>query len=197
MTVDGMAAARTLQSYSPLAHHGACLYYVWKAYDAHGANTARSARYALDAWHMSEGKHIGDWNPPAGVPVWFGAKPGSDAGDVVISIGGGRVVATDQPRYGVVGTCTIAERAALIDRPYLGWTESIFDQPIAYEHTLEEDMIVNIKGIRGKRRGGLYYVSGGKATFIGGRTWLKQGRYPMFTNETEIARLQSVISGLR
>lgn len=130
MAVDGTAAARWLLSQGPLQHHGACLHYVWQAYKAQGAATSRSAYDALDAWHRTEGKHY-DANPPAGMPVWFGAKPGSDAGDVVISLGGGRVVATDQPRYGVVGTCTIAERAALIGRPYLGWTDHIFDQPIS------------------------------------------------------------------
>ena len=63
-------------------------------------------------------------------------------------------------------------------------------------------MILNIAGLKGKRRGGLYLVQsdgkgGLKATFIGGRTPDKQGRYPMFTSETEIARLQKAIKGLR
>lgn len=59
----------------------------------------------------------------------------------------------------------------------------------------ESDMIINIAGKKGKRRGGLYYVSGGKATFIGPRT--KGSAYPKFTNEKEIVKLQKVITGLK
>lgn len=131
MGVDGRAAARTLLANGAI-RGGYCLYYVWLAYAAVGASTGRGAGTALEGWKKSDGKHEGDRNPPAGVPVWFGAKPSSDAGDVVISLGGGRVACTDWPRYGVVGTCTIDERQAQIGRPYLGWTERIFDQPIDY-----------------------------------------------------------------
>jgi len=130
--INGVAAAAWLRAQGALAHHSACLHYVWQAYKAQGASTARSAYDALEAWNKTEGRHPGDRNPPAGVPVWFGAKPGSAAGDVVISLGDGLVVATDYPRFGVVGVCTIAERQAQIGRPYLGWSEAIFDQPIAF-----------------------------------------------------------------
>lgn len=131
--IDGLAAARTMQTYAPLKHHGACLFYVWQAYDAHGADTRLQAQTALQAWNLSEGKHRGDRNPPPGVPVWFGrrTRDGDMAGDVVISLGGGRVVATDQPTWGKVGVTTIAGRQALIGREYLGWSASIFDAPIA------------------------------------------------------------------
>lgn len=61
----------------------------------------------------------------------------------------------------------------------------------------EETMLLNIKGKKGERRGGVYLVQNGKATFIGARSSLRPGRIPMFTNETEIKRLQSQISGLR
>lgn len=60
-----------------------------------------------------------------------------------------------------------------------------------------DDMIINIKGKSGSRRGGLYYVSGGKATFIGARSPKAPGRYPMVSSEAEIKRLQSRISGLK
>lgn len=131
MGVDGRAAARALLANGAI-RGGYCLYYVWLAYKAVGARTNRGAGTALEGWEKSDGKHHGDRNPPAGVPVWFGAKPSSDAGDVVISLGDGRVACTDWPRYGVVGTCTIDERQRQIGRPYLGWTERIFDQPIDY-----------------------------------------------------------------
>lgn len=137
MAVNGSAAANWLRSQKRLAHFGACLHYVWQAYKAQGASTGHSARTALQAWNLSDGKHHGDRNPPAGVPVWFGAKPSSAAGDVVISLGGGKVVCTDYPTYGRVGVCTIAQRQAQIGRPYLGWTERIFDQPIALPSTVE------------------------------------------------------------
>lgn len=129
MGVDGLAAARTLLSYSGI-RGGYCLFYVWQAYKAQGATTERSAPTATEAWYRSDGRHPGDRNPPPGVPVFWGPKASSSAGDVVISLGGGRVAATDYPYYGVTGTCTIDERERQIGRPYLGWAECIFDQPI-------------------------------------------------------------------
>lgn len=131
MGVDGRAAARALLANGPI-RGGLCLYYVWLAYKSVGASTGRNAGTALEGWQKSDGKHYNDRNPPAGVPVWFGAKASSVAGDVVISLGGGRVACTDWPGYGTVGTCTIDERQRQIGRPYLGWTERIFDQPIDY-----------------------------------------------------------------
>lgn len=131
MAVDGVAAANTLYSYSGIKN-GLCLYYVWQAYKANGASTDRNAGTAYIGWQISEGKHEGDRNPPAGVPVWFGPRPGSDAGDVVISMGGGKVVATEWPSSGHTGICTIDQRQAQIGRPYLGWTETILGVPINY-----------------------------------------------------------------
>lgn len=128
MSVDGVAAANTLLSWGT-CRPGLCLYYVWQAYKAHGASAEGSYPTALDAWHGSPGQHY-DRNPPAGVPVYFGAKPTSSAGDVVISLGGGRVAATDWPVYGVIGVTTIAERQAQINRPYLGWTDNILGYPV-------------------------------------------------------------------
>ena len=111
---------------------GYCLEAVWQAYKRHGASTGRSAATAYIGWQKSDGKHEGDRNPPAGVPVWWGPKAGNNAGDVVISLGDGRVVATDWPRNGVIGITTIDARTKQIGRPYLGWTERIFDVPIEY-----------------------------------------------------------------
>lgn len=71
------------------------------------------------------------------------------------------------------------------------------EQPTPSTTPTEDDMIINIAGKKGARRGGLYYVNGGKATFIGGRSVKAPGRYPMFTSEAEIKRLQSRISGLK
>lgn len=60
-----------------------------------------------------------------------------------------------------------------------------------------EVSIINIAGKEHERRGGLYLVQGDQATFIGGRTVDHPGEYPMFTDEDEIARLQSKINGLK
>jgi hypothetical protein len=135
MAADGKKAASILRNWGPLAHHGACLHYVWQAFAQAGAAGLANGNYgtATAGWYGSPGKHPGDRNPPAGVPVWWGPKPGSDAGDVVISLGGGRVVATDYPYYGVVGVCTLAERERQIGRPYLGWTETMLGAPINYK----------------------------------------------------------------
>jgi hypothetical protein len=127
--VDGVAAAHTLLARGDCAP-GLCLYYVWFAYREHGARVNETYPDALAAWNGSPGKHY-DRNPPAGVPVYFGAKPGSAAGDVVISMGNGQVAATDWPRYGVIGQTTIIERQAQINRPYLGWTDNILGFPIS------------------------------------------------------------------
>lgn len=130
MTIDGVAAARALLARGTCTP-GLCLSYVWQAYKAVGAATSHPAvPTALDAWLASEGQHYGDRNPPPGVPVWWGKRSwgtNAGAGDVVISLGGGRVAATDWPVNGRIGETTIAQREAQIGRPYLGWSECIFD----------------------------------------------------------------------
>jgi hypothetical protein len=127
--VDGIAAARLLRSWDT-CQHGQCLHYVWLAYKAQGARASRNFPTALDGWHGSGGKHEGDRNPPAGFPVWWGKKPSSAAGDVVISLGDGRVVATDFPNFGTIRETTLDERQDQIRRPYLGWTDTILGAPI-------------------------------------------------------------------
>lgn len=131
MGADVEKAIAYMRSLGRLEHPGACLYYVWLAYAAGGASTSKRATTASEAWGKTLGRHPGDRTPPRGAAVWWGAKPGSSAGDVVISLGSGRVIATDQPRYGVVGEATIDERERLIGRPYLGWSDHIFDAPIS------------------------------------------------------------------
>lgn len=129
--VDGVAAAQTMRNFRTW-RKGHCLEAVWAAFKVNGARTDQEAATATIGWHLSDGKHPGDRNPPAGVPVWWGPKPSSAAGDVVISLGGGRVVATDWPYNGVIGVTTIDARERQIGRPYLGWTETILDVPIDY-----------------------------------------------------------------
>lgn len=110
---------------------GSCLNTVWQAYGSHPSVGAHAGGYpdAIEGWTYATKRHPGDANPPAGFPVWFGVSPtrtdaNASAGDVVISLGGGQVIATDANGIGGrIGVTTIAARAAIIQRPYLGWTE--------------------------------------------------------------------------
>lgn len=128
-----MAAARTLLAI-PRVTPGYCLKYVWESYKAHGAvSDGKYYPTAKSAWDQTaqQYRHPGDRNPPPGVPVYWGAKPGSAAGDIVISMGGGIVACTDWPRAGMTGTTTLSQREVQIRRPYLGWAEVILGYPVA------------------------------------------------------------------
>ena len=116
-TVDGVAALQTFQSYSNMTP-GRCLLYTWLAYKAHGATSSTTYATAMDAYNATGDRHT-DKNPPAGVPVWFGANSSSSAGDVGISAGNGMVSAV---WYSGWHTVSIDQRAAETGRPYLGWT---------------------------------------------------------------------------
>lgn len=131
MGVNGVAAAQTMLNFRTW-RKGHCLEAVWAAYKANGARATTTAPTATDGWYRSAGKHPGDRNPPAGVPVWWGPKRSSAAGDVVISLGGGRVVATDWPYNGVINVTTIGLREQQIGRPYFGWTEEILGAAIDF-----------------------------------------------------------------
>lgn len=128
--VDGLAAAQNLLNFGKVTP-GYCLHYVWQAYAMLGATTT-SGQWptAYSGWLGSAGQHPGDWNPPPGVPVYFGPKASSSAGDVVISTGDGNCAATDFPYGGVTGMTTLVARQKQISRPYLGWTETILNYPI-------------------------------------------------------------------
>lgn len=127
--IDGVAAARWLADYGPVPV-GYCLRYVWLAYKAQGASTGLSAATAYQAWGLSDGKRWGDRNPPPGAAVWWGRRyDGNLDGDVTISLGDGRIAATDWPT-GRTGVTTLDAREEQIGREYLGWTSSIFDCPI-------------------------------------------------------------------
>lgn len=129
--VNGDAAAQTLLGFGSVTP-GYCLKYVSMAYQQNGART--DGQYyptAYSAWtQATHGQHPGDWNPPSGVPVYFGPKSSSSAGDVVISLGGGMCAATDWPSSGRTGTLSLQQRQAQISRPYLGWIDNILGWPI-------------------------------------------------------------------
>lgn len=112
---------------------GMCLNFVWLM--AGGIQSIPPALGRMDtaqhAWEAVEEKdrHHGDWNPPAGVACFFGPSPtrtdrNKNAGDVVVSIGNGLCIATDSAGP-VVGIMTLAARAKQIQRPYLGWSNTL------------------------------------------------------------------------
>lgn len=178
--VDGVAAANTMLGFGTWKP-GYCLEAVWNAYYRNGAQDITGEREptAYDAWlHVNQEDRREGWafeDIPAGVPVYFGPKSSSRAGDIVISTGGGWCVATDIPgRPGVIGRMKLADRKNQINRPYLGWSTTILDWPIAFansgggdtpdptptpESKEQEDMdFVNIAGKAGSHRAGLFGI---------------------------------------
>ncbi len=129
MVLDSAAAIqRALAAIGTDDGAGACLANVYQwfggpAWSSTGPGAGRLAR-AIDAWNYAAYKDPGNWNPPAGVPVYFGTETrrtdkNAGAGDVALSIGGGRIIATDSPT-GRPGIMMIKGRAKQIDRNYLG-----------------------------------------------------------------------------
>lgn len=85
---------------------------------------------AVDGWlkEPDKAKHVGDRNPPRGVPVAF--KGGSHGfGHRAISLGDGRIRSTDMDptRYhaGSTGTTTIRQIEISMNQEYLGWSETM------------------------------------------------------------------------
>lgn len=76
------------------------------------------------AWAAAGGKHPGDFNPPAGVPVFWGLTgPNAPYGHVALSIGGGRAISSsNEAGHAVVSVISIrgfTDRYAI----YRGWAE--------------------------------------------------------------------------
>lgn len=121
-----LPAARAVTRNTP----GTCLGVVYAGFgsvQSIGPGAGHFAR-AIDAWDYAAEKHVGDRNPPIGVPVYFGVSPtrtdkNAGAGDVARSIGGGLLFVTDVAgATGRTGIMTIAAREKETARPYLGWT---------------------------------------------------------------------------
>lgn len=117
---------------------GACLANVYKWFGSVQSVGRGAGDYdwAIKGWKYADYRHPGDWNPPPGVPVYFGDQvtwrtdKNVPAGDVVLSIGGGRVVATDGPS-GNTEIMTISARRTEVDRNYLGWTADFLGHPVS------------------------------------------------------------------
>lgn len=137
MTIDGLATlARGTAKTTNVV--GGCLYEWWTLagtpHNGHSYPTAWSA-YLGATTDRSHGGN--DYNPPAGVPVWFGPSPSrsdrnKNAGDISWSAGGGLIRCTDGAGNGRMGTMTIAERARQTQRPYYGWTADFWGQPVSH-----------------------------------------------------------------
>ena len=90
---------------------------------------------AMDGWQSepTRARHVGDRNPPRGVPVAFsGGSKGY--GHRAVSLGNGKIRSTDMTatgyKPGVVGTTSIAQIERSMGVRYLGWSETITGQPI-------------------------------------------------------------------
>ena len=135
-TLSGAAAIAWMRAHRTNVP-GMCLNTCWQAYGSHNSIGPHAGQYpdAMSGWNYAQRRHVGDATPPPGVPVWFGVSPtrtdaNARAGDVVISLGGGRVIGTDVGGAGRIGETTIAARAAAISRPFLGWTEDFLGYDI-------------------------------------------------------------------
>lgn len=146
--LDGAAAIAWMRNHTS-NQPGMCLNTVWQAYGSVPSTGPRAGTYsdAVDGWDGSIAQHPGDWNPPAGVPVYFGISPtrtdaNARAGDVMLSLGGGTLIGTDVGTLGRIGTTSIASRAAATARPYLGWTGDFLGHQVAYPGSTptEDDM---------------------------------------------------------
>lgn len=108
---------------------------------------------AVDGW-LSEPpahRHVGDRNPPEGVPVSF--KGGSHGyGHRAVSLGGGHLRSTDMynGKYnpGFVGTCTIAEIELSMNQVYLGWSNTITGKLIPMPPPIKQPELPPSRGTR-------------------------------------------------
>jgi len=111
-----------------------CLYYVSQAifgpYRSEGVGALTPAGKADDVWTYSAARHVGDYFPPAGMPVVFARVTPEGSGDVGISVGGGMAAFTDYPARGRTGIQSIRDRATSIRNPYLGWTADYLGWPL-------------------------------------------------------------------
>jgi len=79
---------------------------------------------AISAWYGAKHKHR-NTRPsdiPAGVPVYWS---GGSFGHVALSTGGGKLISTDYPNMGRIGTGTIMGLTKDWHKHLLGWTEDI------------------------------------------------------------------------
>lgn len=179
--------------------------------DMHTYPTATAARLASEIESTDAGK------APAGA-IHYWRNPAE--GHVGVALGDGLVLMTGTSaalgKGGVqkgakgggsnFGVTTVKAYTEARGNPYLGWarrngrnktivgtiTDTNGKQTTAASQETE-DMLIQIKGKVNARRGGLYFVSGGKATFLGGPV---PAGVPLLSDESQIKALQSRVTGL-
>lgn len=115
---------------------GMCLNFVWRSYGSVPSVGAAVGHLttAAGAWSVVQKKHLGDRNVPAGYWAYLGPSPtrtdkNKNAGDAILSIGGGLFICTDASGARV-GIMTLAAREKETARPYVGWAEDLGGHPI-------------------------------------------------------------------
>lgn len=102
------------------AYSGMCEKFVRSCYGF----TAKHASARI-AWEKSGGKHHGDMNAPAGVPVFWDILSGRNApyDHIAISIGGGWCISTSAGPGGTVAKVRISDLTRRWGMKYRGWAE--------------------------------------------------------------------------
>ncbi|NHC46736.1 SGNH/GDSL hydrolase family protein [Motilibacter aurantiacus] len=110
------------QQDGPAQWYRRCLNFVAHAY-GWSYSGAPAPHHARTFWQVSDHKHPGDLNPPAGALVFWN---GGSAGHVALSAGNGMVISNDVRG---AGTIALVPMSAITDgwnSPYLGWTDPYF-----------------------------------------------------------------------
>jgi hypothetical protein len=121
----------------------------------------------MDAWNYGTANHPGNTVVPKDFPAYFGPSPtrtdaNRNAGDIVLSRGDGTFVCTDGAGGGVIGIMTLAQRAAQISRPYLGWGS----EQCGYNLTTNQTAIAGTKTGSVKDMGDLAFIKDAKSATI-------------------------------
>ncbi|WP_378144821.1 hypothetical protein ACFJGV_15190 [Cnuibacter sp. UC19_7] len=144
-TLDPASAIDYALSQSRWRASGLCLEFVDHCFGQPGSRLGDNGgprngswQEAKDGYYFSRYQHLGDMNPPPGVPVYWETGPSrNEAGHIVLSLGGGWCRTTDYAGAASVSTQTIESitRARRWSRHpdggYLGWTEDYGGNPIA------------------------------------------------------------------
>lgn len=76
-------------------------------------------------WLAAKIRNEGDYQAPAGVPVYWGGGS-QDNGHIAVSLGNGMCRSTDAAGAGRVGTVPLDYPVRQWGMPYLGWSEDLY-----------------------------------------------------------------------
>lgn len=96
---------------------------------------------ANQAWQDAGEKHLGDMNPPPGVPVFWDLIGGANdqADHIALSVGGGKVVSTSVGKNGAVGVISIKDYTGPTAK-YRGWAGVYHGQHVQPLTTFSTDL---------------------------------------------------------